>query len=132
MKMRLLLNDLALVGLGLAAAYVAGVYALGFHPRLVIFMIVLMILFYLPYLVRFVRHKLRPSSDADTKNQGNDPKKKMHADFVLAIGGFTIAFLMSVFLLRLDAVMTSVVLFLVAVRYTPHLVKSYREGRGVE
>jgi len=131
MKIRLLLNDLMLIALGLGAAFVAGVYVLGFNPKLVIFMIVLIVLFYLPYLVRLVRTRLRPSSDAETQDQGDDKKKTMQVDFLLAGGGIIVALLMSVFFVGFDAVTTSIVLFLVAVRYTPHLVKSYRESQGV-
>ena len=132
MKMRLLLNNLALVVLGLAAAYVTGVYVLGFHPRLVISMFVLITLLYLPHIVSIVRHRLRPSGDEETEEQGVDPKKTMRDDFALAAICLVIAFLVSIIFLRLDAMMTSVVICLVAVRYTPHLVKSYRAGRGVE
>lgn len=132
MKIRLLINDLMLIALGLGAVFVTGVYVFGFNSKLVIFMIVLIVLFYLPYLVRLARHRLRPPSDAETQDQGDDKKKTMQADFLIALGGFATALLMSVFFLRLDAMTTSIVLFLVAVRYTPHLVKSYRAGQGAE
>ena len=132
MKIRLLLNDLALILLGLAAVFVTGVYVFGFNPKLVIFTIVLMVLFYLPYLVRLVRNRLGLSGDADTQDQGDDKKKTMRPDFLMALGGLTTALLMSVFFAGLGVMTTSIVLFLVAVRYTPHLVKSYREGQGVE
>lgn len=130
MKTKFLLNDLALIVLGLVSAYVAGVYVLSFNSRIVIFMIVLTVLFYLPYLVQILRNRLYPVRDLDTKDQGRKPKKTMVADFLLATGGLTIVFFMSEFLVPLDAMMTSVALFLIAIRYTPHLVKSYREGRG--
>lgn len=136
MNNKLFLNDLAFVVLGLAAAYVGGVYILGFHPRLVISLFALVGLLYLPHIVGLVRHKLRPSNDGETENksddQGADSRKTMRDDFLIAAIGLLVALLVSVFFLGLDAMMTGVILFLVVVRYTPHLVKSYRAGQETE
>lgn len=130
MKTKLLLNDLVRIVLGLVSTYVAGADVLSFNSRIVIFMIVLTVLFYLPYLLQTLRNRLYRVRDLGTKDQSRKPKKTMVADFLLPTGGLTIVFFMSEFLVLLDAIMTSVVLFLIAIGYTPYLVKSYREGGG--
>lgn len=93
-------------------------------------MFVFIILLYLPHLVSILRKTRRPLGDGGANDPREDPKKMMRADILFAMAGLVIAFLVSVFLLRLDAMMTSVVIFLVAVRYTPHLVQRYRDGQG--